>query len=196
METDIRAHLDAKRFSEAFEMLVDRYQHKAFRLSYSYMKNETQAEDMAQEAFMKVWNALPRYTGEASLSTWIYTITRNTCLDALRKKKRQNSLSYDDPDVAAVAERSHATHTHPTIGLDIETMLSRLDEKYRQVILMYYLEEKSYEDTAEALGLPLGTVKTYLHRAKKELAQMNESDSKRSLNVKNVKEAPYGLLAI
>jgi len=85
MEQDIRQRLDAKQYREAFELLMDRFQNKVFCLAFSMVRNETMAEDLTQEVFMKIWKALPGYQGDASLSTWIYTITRNTCLTEIKK---------------------------------------------------------------------------------------------------------------
>src|SRR5713226_2668211 len=95
MEHEIRRHLNAKNYKEAFELILQRYQRKVFRLAYSMLGNEALAEDMAQEIFLRVWKALPAYRGQASLSTWIYTISRNTCLSR-RKQAASNSRSLSE----------------------------------------------------------------------------------------------------
>jgi RNA polymerase sigma factor (sigma-70 family) len=138
--------------------------------------NETQAEDVAQEVLLRIWKGLPGYHGGASLSTWIYTITRNTCLMELKRRAQHPTISLDEPDFAVAMELVPALQSSdPESGLetDVRQMLSQLPEKYRQVITLFYLEQKSYEEVAALLGVPLGTVKTFLYRAKKELLEIN-----------------------
>jgi RNA polymerase sigma-70 factor (ECF subfamily) len=112
-----------------------------------------------------VWKALPGYRGEASLSTWIYAIARNTCLTALKTRNGRPTVPLDDPAV-----RPHLLgRPEPAGALDVTALLHGLPERYRQVVTLFYLENKSYQEVALLLNLPLGTVKTYLHRARKEL---------------------------
>jgi RNA polymerase sigma-70 factor (ECF subfamily) len=120
--------------------------------------DSAQAEDASQETFVKIWKGLPKFRGESSISTWIFSIARNTCLDLL--KKRRNLVSLDE-----VIEK-------PRFGrepIDIESLLQGLPLQYREVMLLFYVQEKSYEEVARTLELPMGTVKTYLHRARKQL---------------------------
>lgn len=175
MENDIRRQLEARRYREAFDLLVGRFKDKIFRLAFSMLRNEVQAEDTTQEVFLKIWKALPGYHGGASLSTWIYTITRNTCLTELKKRSLRPTVSLHDPEMELAADSIPALHSadrQPGVELDIKAMLAELPEKYRQVITLFYLEQKAYEETAAMLGVPLGTVKTLLFRAKKELLRI------------------------
>lgn len=175
MDNDIRQHLDARRDAAAFELVVERYRDKVFRLAYSMMRNETQAEDVAQDVFVKIWKALPAYDGSASLSTWIYTITRNTTLTELKKRTTRPTVSLQEPELEAGADSIPALQIHDAgagAEMDVEILLERLPEKYRQVITLFYLEQKAYEEVATLLGIPLGTVKTLLFRAKKELLRI------------------------
>lgn len=172
MDDDIRQRLEARRYAEAFELLVECYRDKVFRLAFSMMHNETQAEDIAQDAFVKIWKALATYHGGASLSTWIYTITRNTCLTELKKRSTRQTVSLYEPEMEAAIDSIPALQASATgmgAEIDAEAMLAKLPEKYRRVITLFYLEQKSYEEVAAMLGIPLGTVKTLLFRAKKEL---------------------------
>jgi RNA polymerase sigma-70 factor, ECF subfamily len=176
MEDDIRQRLDAKQYREAFELLMDRFQNKVFGLAFSMVRNETMAEDLTQDVFMKIWKALPGYHGDASLSTWIYTITRNTCLTEIKKRAARPTVSFDEPEFEAALEKLPTCQTSDReagAGLDIQVMLARLPEKYRQVIALFYLEQKSYEEVSAMLGIPMGTIKTFLFRARKELLKFN-----------------------
>jgi RNA polymerase sigma-70 factor (ECF subfamily) len=166
---DILDLLAAGRYDEAFALVLESFREKVFRLACGILRDETQAEDAAQEIFVKIWKALPTYHGGASLSTWVYTITRNTCLTELKKRTRHPTISLAEPEMEAVAGT-----VDPERGRegDIKTLLNELPENYRQVIVLFYLEQKSYEETALMLGIPLGTVKTLLFRAKKELLRI------------------------
>ncbi len=173
MDDDIHQRLDARQYREAFELVLERYQDKVFRLACGFLRNESTAEDMTQDILLKIWKALPSYHGGASLSTWIYTIARNTCFTEL--KRRRPTLSLDEPDLGEMLEKEPELHVNPEpdgAAMDVETMLAGLPEKYRRVITLFYLEQKSYEEVGAMLGLPLGTVKTFLHRAKKELLRI------------------------
>lgn len=172
-EQPIRELLTARRFHEAFESIVEGFRDKVFHLALSFMHNESIACDCAQDTLLRVWKALPTYRGEASLSTWIYTIARNVCFTQLARAKRGVMLSLDDPDFSGLAES--ICMPEPTAAgsvMDAEVLLARLPDKYQRVLRLFYLEQKSYDETAEMLGIPVGTVKSYLFRARKELAGM------------------------
>jgi RNA polymerase sigma-70 factor (ECF subfamily) len=171
MEQEIRACLDQKRYREAFERLLPEFQNKVFRLSYAMLGDAASAEDMAQEVFIRIWKALPGYRGQSSLSTWIYAITRNSCLTALRKVGARKEVSMEEPGIARAAEEVEPEAEPGARGIDVLRFLKQLPEKHRQVLRLYYLEEKSYEEVARLLEWPMGTVKVYLHRARKELAE-------------------------
>jgi len=175
MEDDIRERLAARQFREAFELVLERFKEKVFRLSYAMLRSETLAEDMTQDVFMKVWKALPGYTGVASVSTWLYTITRNTCLTELKRRQNRPTVSLNAPEFEDVADAIPALQTTDPEGgaeMDAHALLVRLPEKYRRVVTLFYLEQKSYEEVGAMLGLPLGTVKTFLFRARKELLKL------------------------
>ncbi len=168
MEEQIRTHLGHRRYLEAFELLLCQYENKVFHLACAMLGDRGLAEETAQEVFIRVWKALPGYRAQASLSTWIYAITRNACLTARRRQAARAMLSLDDPGVQQAAETWRATATRGE--MDVEAMIAQLPEKYRRVIQLFYMEEKSYEEVSRLLDLPMGTVKTYLHRARRDLA--------------------------
>jgi RNA polymerase sigma-70 factor (ECF subfamily) len=175
MEDELRRQLDARRYAGAFELLVAQFREKVFRLAFSMLRNETQAEDAAQEVFLRIWRALPGYHGGASVGTWVYTITRNTCLSELKKRAASATVSLDclqaelGPDTLPALQ---SCDPQAGAGQDVLTLLGQLPEKYRQAITLFYLEQKAYGETAAMLGVPLGTVKTLLFRAKKELLRI------------------------
>jgi RNA polymerase sigma-70 factor (ECF subfamily) len=170
LEDDIRSLLRSGRRAEAFEALLTVYQDKVFRLSYSMLGDRAQAEDAAQESFLRIWKSIDRYRGEASLSTWIFSITRNVCLTAISKRAARRSEAIEG------AER--ARPVAPDRQRDIEYLVGQLPDNYRQVVMLFYMEDRSYDEVARMLDLPLGTVKTHLHRARQQLATMiKEADS-------------------
>jgi RNA polymerase sigma-70 factor (ECF subfamily) len=183
-DRDILDLLAGGELRAAFELVVDRYQNKVFRLAVSMLRNESIAEDVAQDVFLKVWRALPGYQRQASLSTWIYTIARNTCLTQIRRLAARPTVSIDEPEVGDGLEALPEMHTSDEASgenLDIPVMLDRLPEHYRRVLVLFYLEQRSYEEVSIMMGIPLGTVKTYLHRARKELVKMSRRQAPANL---------------
>jgi RNA polymerase sigma-70 factor, ECF subfamily len=175
-ENDILGLLEARQYNEAFAPLLERFKDKVCRLAFSIMHNETQAEDVTQDVLLKIWNGLPSYHGGASLSTWIYAITRNTCLTELKRRNRHPTVSLQEPEMEAAASWIPALQSldaEPGSEMDVDILLAKLPENYRQVITLFYLEQRAYGEVALMLGLPLGTVKTLLFRAKKELLRIN-----------------------
>jgi RNA polymerase sigma-70 factor (ECF subfamily) len=155
-----------------FESLVDEYQGKVFRLAYSMLGDRAAAEDLAQEVFVRIWKALPGFRGDSSLSTWVFAIARNTCLSRRRREAARHAASLDVAQVRAEAESLHAREDRHPQELDMRDLLAKISGKHRRVLTLFYLEDRSYEQVAELLGLPMGTVKTYLHRGKKELGAL------------------------
>jgi len=160
----------AERHDEAITLLLPAFRRKIFGLAYSFLRDREAAEDVTQEVFIKVWRALPGYDGRASMSTWIYTIARNTSLSALRARRPLSSLT--DPEVMEAAE---ATKPVPSVdvGVDRAAILRLVDQlptKQRQVVMLFYMQEQSYDEVAAMLAMPVGTVKTLLHRARDRLS--------------------------
>ena len=156
------------RAGQAFERLMPAYRRRVFGLAYSLLRDRGAAEDVAQEVFVKLWQALPRYDGRAQLSTWIYAITRNAAISAMRKRRRALSLS--DPVVfEEVESRGASPAVEPSDGA-LWRQVETLPDKQRQAVTLYYQEERTVEEVAAMMGLPVNTVKTHLHRARASLA--------------------------
>jgi RNA polymerase sigma-70 factor, ECF subfamily len=162
--------VQADRREEAIALILPAYRRKVFGLAYSFLHNREAAEDVAQEVFINVWRALPSYGGRASLSTWIYSITRNASVSALRALRPSSSLS--DPDVMAAVESAVAAPVADAAidGAALTRLIDQLPLKQRQVIALFHMEEQSHEEVAAMLAMPLGTVKTLLHRARARLS--------------------------
>lgn len=170
MEEKIRERLDQMRYAEAFDLLVPAYQHKVFRLAVAMLGDAALAEETAQDVFVRVWKSLRTFRGQSSPGTWIYAITRNACLSAAKANAARRALPVEDDAVRRAAEARLASEWSRRDGADVMALLAELPEKHRQALVLFYLEEKSYEEVSEMLGLPMGTVKTHLHRARKQLA--------------------------
>jgi RNA polymerase sigma-70 factor, ECF subfamily len=174
-DTDLMALLERRDHDAVLEALMLRYGQKVLNLCFSMMRDSSLAEDMAQVSFVKLWQTLHRYDGRAALATLLYTITRNTCLSELRKRGRTVSLDAltraDDDDSAPFSLPEDADFEARTgASHDVERLLSALPENYRQVVSLFYLEDCSVEDVAAMLDMPVNTVKSLLHRARKRLA--------------------------
>ena len=186
-DADLCRLIANRQYHSAFEILLDRYQKKVFRLAYSILGNATQAEDMAQDIFIRIWKGMPGYNAKASLSTWIYAISRNACWTQLRRRTARGTVSLSDADSAGDsvgAEQSlnsAGAQSASDAKMDVQFLLGQLDEKYRQVVVLFYMEQKSYDETAQLLGIPIGTVKTLLHRSKKELHQIATRQPKKRM---------------
>jgi RNA polymerase sigma-70 factor (ECF subfamily) len=170
-DTDIHDRMRAGEYREAFTLLLPRYRDKVFRLSFSMLRDRTWAEDATQDTLLRIWRALPGFAGQSALSTWIYAIAKNSCLSELRKKRPLVSIDNDaeyDAEVAGLA----VTDSDDSATVSVGQLLDQLPERYRQAVTLFYMEDKSYEQTAASLGLPLGTVKALLHRARKRLVEL------------------------
>jgi RNA polymerase sigma-70 factor (ECF subfamily) len=173
MGTTIEEHLAAGRHARAFDLIVPAYKDRVFRLAWTLLKDRAAAEDAAQETFVRVWKALPGFDGRAQLGTWIYAITRNTCLMELRK--RRPTVSFDDPDSHEAQAAAASIATGPAADPERDNLLRLLEalpSNQQEAVRLFYLEDRSYEAVAEVLGMPLGTVKNLLFRARKKLAEL------------------------
>jgi len=165
MDEDVQQQLRARRYADAFERLLDRYQEKVFRLAISIVGDAARAEEVTQDIFLRLWLALPAYNGQAAPSTWLYTIARNTCLSAARSDTYRRTLPLEQSKTPRQPEN---VSTH----VEITQLVERLPETQREAITLYYLEDRSVPEVARMLELPEGTVKSHLHRGRRALADM------------------------
>jgi RNA polymerase sigma-70 factor, ECF subfamily len=166
----------------AFRELVRRYERPVFSLVFRMVRNRELAEDLSQETFIKVLNAIGTYRPEFKFSSWVFKIANNAAIDHLRRREL-DTLSLDGSPHAETPEMVEATAlqigergesqldevANRELGQAIERAIDRLRPEYRSCILLRHVEGRSYEEIAGMLDLPLGTVKTYIHRARNEL---------------------------
>ena len=164
----------------AFEELVDRYKDLVFALIARTVQDKSRAEDLAQDVFLRIHRGLPYFRGEARLSTWIYRIVANVCVQDQARPALATTVSLDD-------ERTGERHTPAAVDRGfrdfelrdrLEKAVARLPANARLLVAAHYLDGVRYEELAEALGLPLGTVKTQLYRAKQQLRRLLETELK------------------
>jgi RNA polymerase sigma-70 factor (ECF subfamily) len=166
----------------AYRELVRRYERPVFALLYRMVRDRELAEDLAQETFIKALNAIDSYRPEFKFSSWIFKIANNAAIDHLRRREL-DTLSLDGSPHAETPEAMQATALQigarqespldaveaRELGGAIEAAIGRLRPEYRSCILLRHVEGRAYEEIADILDLPLGTVKTYIHRARNEL---------------------------
>ncbi|GAC1501053.1 MAG: RNA polymerase sigma factor RpoE [Vulcanimicrobiaceae bacterium] len=156
--------------SAAFTILVERYDRAVYHLAYRTMHDADEARDIAQEAFFKAYRSLKTFKPGAKFSTWIFSIAYHACCDRLNRRKRYAA--------SELPERADSTPGPAEIAISndesqrLRTAISKLPEKYRTVITLYHLQGKQYDEIATVLGVPMGTVKTHLFRAKEHLRQL------------------------
>jgi RNA polymerase sigma-70 factor (ECF subfamily) len=183
--TDQEVVLAARRGSDAaYRELVRRYERPVFSLIYRMVRDRELAEDLTQETFIKALNALASYRPEFKFSSWIFKIANNAAIDQLRRRE-VDTLSLDGSPTAETQDAVEATALQVgskgetpldelearEIGSAIEVAIGKLRPEYRSCIMLRHVEGLAYEEIAENLNLPLGTVKTYIHRARNELRQ-------------------------
>ncbi len=167
---------------EAFTLLVKAYQDRVYSLAYYVTKNHHDAEDVAQEVFVKLWRALPSYRGDTP-DAWVMKIAKNACLDHIKQKKRVEPLEYEvdgesverpipdtdvqsnPPDAAVQAEQRQA----------VAKAMLQLSDEHREILTLRYMDGLSYEQLQEVLDVGMGTVKSRLSRAKKSLQNILKS---------------------
>jgi RNA polymerase sigma-70 factor, ECF subfamily len=159
--------------AESFVALVRRSDRSHRRLAFRLLGDRAQMDDALQEAYARAFRALPRFRGHASLETWLYRIVYNACVDELRRTRSRNEVALEELQSGA-AGRSEAVERR----LDLEAALAALPVELRAVVLLVDAEGLSYDETADVLGVPAGTVASRLSRARDALKAAMEGDER------------------
>jgi RNA polymerase sigma-70 factor (ECF subfamily) len=159
----------------AFEELLNKYKNSVYSICYRMVRNHTDAEDLAQDVFIRTFSVLDRYDPSYPFSSWLFRITSNLCIDFLRKAKG-GMVSLDQPidgPEGSIQRQLPADVVKPDRQMEnkemmaaLEEAISTLPEHYRVIVILRHQEQMSYEEIADDLGIPLGTVKARIHRAR------------------------------
>ncbi|MCH7708941.1 MAG: sigma-70 family RNA polymerase sigma factor [Myxococcales bacterium] len=173
---------------DAFRILVDRYQGRAYGLALRILRNEEQAKDAVQDSFLKVYRSLDRFEGRAGFYTWLYRIVMNQCLDRKRRDKSDREVEWNDESAAGVLNASEsaaspagrdADREAPDVAIErseirqaVARAINALPEDARRTIQLREIDGLSYKEIAEAMGIPKGTVMSRLHYARQRLREL------------------------
>ena len=165
----------------AFEELVARHRDKIYARAFSMMRNEDEALDLSQEAWVKSWQRLKQFQGQSSFGTWLTRIVINLCLDQLRKRKRQRAESIEamDEESGGVERQMPVVTVNPTEGLErielrqkIDRALGQLSYQHRTVLILHEFEEMEYKMIAKKMDCSIGTVMSRLFYARRKMAAL------------------------
>jgi len=165
----------------AFEELIARHRDKIYARAYSMMRNEEEALDLSQEAWVKGWQRLKQFQGESSFGTWMTRIVINLCLDQLRKHKRQRTESIEEmsEDSGGVERHMPVVTVNPTAGLErgelrqrIDRALGQLSHEHRTALVLHEFQELEYKEIAKVMGCSIGTVMSRLFYARRKMAAL------------------------
>ena len=154
----------------AFTALVDRHQRRVYNLALRMLGREEDAKDATQDAFLNALRKLSSFRGQAAFTTWMHRVTLNTCYDILRRRKREPLLDEPAEDVPSRATPDPAGAVADAV--DVRRALLLVPEEFRAVLVLHDVQDLAYEDIAEILGIPVGTVKSRLHRGRLALARL------------------------
>lgn len=170
--------------TEAFEQLVFRHRDKIFARAMMMMRNQDEALDLSQEAWVKSWQRLHQFQGDSSFATWMTRIVINLCLDQIRrqKKMRTESIEQIEEDLGGVERQMPVEHTNPTEGLEKEELRRRIDEAmgklteaHRTVLVLHEFQGLEYKEIAKRAGISIGTVMSRLFYARRRMATLLQS---------------------
>jgi RNA polymerase sigma-70 factor (ECF subfamily) len=164
---------------QAFSQLVQAYQRPVFNLTYRMLGNSEEAEDAAQETFLRAYARLGQYDPQMKFSTWVFSIANHHCIDRLRKR-RATHISIDDNPVLENLQEDTPQPEHQALereqSIELQGLINLLEPEYRTPLVLRYWEEMSYEEIAEAMGVTVAAVKSRLFRARQQLMALYESD--------------------
>jgi RNA polymerase sigma-70 factor (ECF subfamily) len=165
---------------EAYGEIVEIYKNSVYQLCYRMLGNRHEAEDIAQEAFLRAYVNIKSFNQDLKFSTWLFRIATNLCIDRMRKKKPDYYLDAEVAGTEGLTMYSQVTSNTPLPETEVESQelqetvhkeIQKLPEKYRSAIILKYIEDLSLNEISEILDLPLGTVKTRIHRGREALRQ-------------------------
>jgi RNA polymerase sigma-70 factor (ECF subfamily) len=153
---------------QAFQALVERYQVGLINHLYRIVGDQETAEDLAQEAFVRSYRKLHKYNPQYAYSTWLYRIGTNLAFSHLRKK---STVPLEEPEMFASDQNLHQEAETSELRANVRSKVEKLPENYKRVVAMYYWHGMSYEEMAAATNVPVGTIKTWMFRAKAKLKE-------------------------
>lgn len=169
--------------NNAFRFLVRKHQRLVLHVVGRMVQRQDEVEDICQEVFIKVFRKLDSFRGDSKLSTWIANIAYNTCISHIRKRERRGEQSYDEHPMLVAHEKDNSANPKGIEKKEAKKYLLQLIESlpvnYRTVLTLFHLEEFSYKEIEEITGMPEGTIKSYLSRARKMLKLKLEKVSER-----------------
>ncbi len=165
--------------TESFEILVERYQKQVYNIAYRYTGSRDDAYDLSQEAFLKAYRGIKNFRQDSSFKTWIYHITANVCRDYLRKGRKFQEVSIDEPvhgndgdmekQLTANSRGPDEAYESKELSEFIQSLINDLQQEYKEIIVLREMQQLSYEEIANVLNCSIGTVKSRLNRARKIL---------------------------
>ena len=167
--------------TEAFEELIFRHREKIYARAMMMMRNEDQALDLSQEAWVKAWQRLHQFQGDSSFATWMTRIVINLCLDQIRRQKKQRAESIEqiEEEAGGVERQMAVEHVNPTEGLEKEELRRRIDEAmgklteaHRTVLVLHEFQGLEYKEIARKMGISIGTVMSRLFYARRRMATL------------------------
>lgn len=158
---------------KAYAELIERHKDKALTLAVKILRNREDAEEALQDAFVRAFNALPRFEWKSSFSTWFYRIVYNVCVSGLSKRDKKQRVSIDDDDESGSVLELATEDAPPDLALEslelntiVQEEIDKLPDAYGPTFTLFFIQEMSYDEIVEVTGLPLGTVKARLFRAR------------------------------
>ncbi len=174
-DTDIVLMLRVKEGdTKAFELLLARHKRSVYNIAYKFLNDEGEAEDITQEVFIRVYRASKTYSPEAKFTTWLYTIVKNLCFNAIRKKRSADVVHFDDeeiPEIPAKGDDPSEIFSKEQIRERVIKAVNGLPENLRIAVVLQKLKGLSYEEIAKILDCSVNAVKLRVHRAKEILSK-------------------------
>jgi len=159
--------------ARAFDEIVDRYERRVWAIALRMVRHDEDARDVSQEVFISAMRALRTFREDSQLSTWFHRVTVNASLDLLRKRARTQTT-----DLEAIGERASDAPSPETFAVasaravEVKDALAQISDEHRTVLVLYDLQDLDYSEVAAALDIPVGTVKSRIHRARAEMAKL------------------------